>query len=156
MHPGFQFRFVNKAILCSIITGIFDYVRLAAQRSFDDNLIVIASRLPGIRSILQTYTSIPFNRRIEAPESNMALNVEETIKNLDVQDRFIRYGMLVRSDNAGTEVDQENVINTSGNARQLHHPESDKQWGSTICSRDDCGPYGCFWEVVSTVRPSLT
>ena len=74
LHPGFQFRFVNKATLSgSFDHWHLDYVRLAAQRSFDDERIVDMAYVYPESSILQTYTSIPFNRFYEAPESNMAM-----------------------------------------------------------------------------------
>ncbi len=159
LHPGFQFRFVNKATLSgSFDHWHLDYVRLAAQRSFDDERIVDMAYVYPESSILQTYTSIPFNRFYEAPESNMALNVEETIKNLDVQDRFIRYGMLVRSDNAGTEVDQENGINTSGNASSSFTTQNPINSGGAPFVLDTAGLVdAAFWEVVfhSQTQPDL-
>lgn len=159
LHTGFQFRFVNKATLSgSFDHWHLDYVRMAAQRSFDDERIVDMAYVYPESSILQTYTSIPFNRFYEAPESNMALNVEETIKNLDSQDRFIRYGMLVRSDHAGIEVDQENGINTSGNATSSFTTQNPINSGVAPFVFDTAGLVdAAFWEVVfhSQTQPDL-
>ena len=159
LHTGFQFRFVNKATL----SGSFDhwhvdYVRLAAQRSFDDVRIVDMGYVYPESSILQTYTSIPFNRFNDAPSSNMAQNVQETIKNLDNEDRFIRYGMLVRSDDAGTVFDEENGINTSGNANSSFTTQNPINSGSTPFVFDNSGSVdAAFWEVAfhSQTQPDL-
>lgn len=159
LHTGFQFRFVNKATLSgSFDHWHLDYVRLAAQRSYNDTRIVDMGYVYPESSILQTYTSIPFNRFNDAPASNMALNVQETIKNLDNEDRFIRYGMLVRSAAAGTVFDQQNGINTSGNAASSFSTQNPINSGGAPFVFDNTGLVdAAFWEVAfhSQTQPDL-
>jgi len=71
-----------------------DYVRLGRNRSFDDTVLVdVAFVMPG-STLLQTYTSVPFAKFSAAPASYMAQNVELTMKNLDIDDKFITWGYL--------------------------------------------------------------
>lgn len=117
IKEDFQFRFLNYASLSgSFDHWHLDYVRLAAQRTFDDTrLIDVAYQYPP-SSLLETYTSVPFNKFSAAPQAYMAQSISASIRNLDNVDRFITYGMIAKEENAGPPYAFFNGQNTSGNA----------------------------------------
>ena len=120
LKAGFQFRFVNKATLSgSFDHWHLDYVRLAAQRTFDDTRLVDVAYVMPEASILQTYTSVPFARFEDAPASAMGLQVQERIGNLDNNDRFITYGMSAVNEDGGPLSNFTNGVNSSGNAASI-------------------------------------
>lgn len=117
IKPDFQFRFLNYASLSgSFDHWHLDYVRLGAQRTFDDTRLIDVAYVYPESSLLETYTSVPFNKFSAAPEGYMAQSVTATIRNLDNVDRFITYGMLAKEENAGSPYVFFNGQNTSGNA----------------------------------------
>lgn len=117
LKNGFRMRFLNYATLSgSFDHWHLDYVRLGAQRTYDDTTLVDVAYTYPESSLLNTYTSVPFNKFEQAPASVMAAEVELTQRNLDENDRFITYGMEVaRTDGSGLE-GFTNGTNTSGNA----------------------------------------
>ncbi len=125
LKEGFQFRFANYATLSgSFDHWHLDYVRLGAQRAFDDRRLVDVAYVYPESTILQTYTSVPFARFEDAPASAMALQAEEKIRNLD-NDQFIYYGMSAVSEDGGALSNFENGLNSSGNALSIftsQHP----------------------------------
>lgn len=117
LKEGFQFRFVN----CATLSGSFDhwhldYVRLGAQRAFNDTRLVDVAYMYPEASILQTYTSVPFARFQEASSTLMAPQVEEKLRNLDISDRFIRYGMTAVNEDGGPLASFENGLSPNSNA----------------------------------------
>lgn len=117
LKNGFRMRFLNYATL----SGAFDhwhidYVRLAAQRSFDDTRLVDVAYVMPESTLLENYTAMPFNTYSLSPGSFMLANANVDLKNLDVEDRFIRFGMQAREENGSGFENFENGLNTSGNA----------------------------------------
>jgi hypothetical protein len=120
LKEGFQFRFANYATLSgSFDHWHLDYLRLAAQRTFNDVRLVDVAYIYPEASILQTYTSVPFRRFNEASASSMALNVQEKLRNLDINDRFITYGMSAVNEDGGPLDNFTNGVNSSGNAASI-------------------------------------
>ncbi|MEO8590466.1 MAG: T9SS type A sorting domain-containing protein [Flavobacteriales bacterium] len=120
LHDDFQFRFLNYATLSgSFDHWHLDYVRLGAQRTFDDTRLVDVAYMYPESSLLETYTSVPFNKFAQAPASYMAQSVAVLQRNLDIDDRFITYGMDVGLDGGGGEESFLNGTNTSGNAETI-------------------------------------
>ncbi len=116
LKNGFQFRFKNYATLCgSLDHWHLDYVRLAENRTYDDTIIVDVAYLYEESTLLHNYTAMPWGHFEAAPESYMEISKFLDQKNLDVNDRFITYGMLTEYE--GIETDNfVNGINSSGNA----------------------------------------
>lgn len=93
LHDGFRMRFVNKGTLSGALDHWhLDYLRLGAQRTFDDTVLVDVAFVYPESTLLQTYTSIPFKVFEQNAAGFMAGQVEETMKNLDVVDKFITWG----------------------------------------------------------------
>lgn len=126
LKQGFQFRFVNYATL----SGSFDhwhvdYVRLGRQRSFDDTRIVDVAWVMPEASILQTYTSVPFDQFETGPASLMAVQVTERLRNLDFNDRLIEYGMYAQNEDGGALSMFTNGVSPNSNASTIlstNHP----------------------------------
>ncbi len=117
LKPDFQFRFLNYATLSgSFDHWHLDYVRMAAQRTFDDTRLVDVAYMMPEASLLETYTSVPFNKFEQAPASYMAQSVSLPQRNLDEEDAFIRYGFLAKEENDATLFNRVSGLNTSGNA----------------------------------------
>jgi hypothetical protein len=126
LKEGFQFRFVN----CATLSGSFDhwhldYVRLAGQRAYNDTRLVDVAYMYPEATLLQTYTSVPFARFEDAPASAMALQVVEKMRNLDIDETFINYGMTARSEDGGPTASFVNGLSPNGNASMIlntQHP----------------------------------
>jgi hypothetical protein len=118
LDDGFQFRFLNYASLSgSFDHWHLDYVRLGTQRTFDDTRIIDVAYVYPESSLLQTYTSVPFSKFAQAPESYMAPSVSAQIRNLDILDKFIEYGMSMQEEAVGSPLEVfDNGLNSSGNA----------------------------------------
>ncbi|WKZ66368.1 MAG: T9SS type A sorting domain-containing protein [Flavobacteriales bacterium] len=126
LKSDFQFRFLNYATLSgSFDHWHLDYVRLGAQRTFDDTRLIDVAYMYPETSLLETYTSVTFSKFAQAPQSYMAQSIQAQQRNLDSQDRFITYGMLAREENAGPLSAFTNGLNPSNNAGQIfssNHP----------------------------------
>jgi len=115
LKADFRFRFLNYATLSgSFDHWHLDYVRLFAQRTFDDTRLIDVAYVMPESTLLETFTSVPFRMYAAAPAAYMATTAAEDIKNLDV-DAFIRFGMSAREENAGPPFEFDNGLNTSGN-----------------------------------------
>lgn len=120
LKPDFQFRFVNYATLSgSFDHWHLDYVRLGRQRSYNDVRIVDVAWVMPEASVLQTYTSIPFDQFQVAPGSAMALQVNERIRNLDINDRLIEYGMTAVNEDGGPLASFVNGVSPNNNAASI-------------------------------------
>lgn len=120
LKPDFQFRFVNYATLSgSFDHWHLDYVRLGRQRSYNDVRIVDVAWVMPEASILQTYTSIPYDQFQVAPGSAMALQVNERIRNLDINDRLIEYGMTAVNQDGGPFASFVNGVSPNNNAASI-------------------------------------
>ncbi len=120
LKNGFRMRFRNYATL----SGAFDhwhvdYVRLAGQRTFDDVILVDVAYVYPPTTLLNTYTSVPFHRFEAAASANMAPSVSLPLRNLDINDRFITYGMSASLTDGTGLVNFTNGTNTSGNASSM-------------------------------------
>lgn len=117
LKDGFRMRFSNKATLSGALDHWHvDYVRLATERAYDDTVLTDVTMLYPESSILQTYTSMPYNKFAVAPGSHMAGSVTELIKNLDDGDAFITYGVQAGRVGGPLDLDAASGANTSGNA----------------------------------------
>ncbi|MBL7982499.1 MAG: T9SS type A sorting domain-containing protein [Flavobacteriales bacterium] len=117
LKNGFRMRFLNYATL----SGAFDhwhidYVRLATQRSFNDTRLVDVAYVMPESTLLENYTAMPYTTYSISPDAFMLTNANVDLKNLDVDDRFIRFGMQAREENGSGLENFENGLNTSGNA----------------------------------------
>jgi len=120
LQDGFRMRFSNYATLSgSFDHWHLDYVRLAAQRRFDDTTLVDVAYIQPASSLLETFTAVPFNKFEQSPASYMAQSVTLQQRNLDDQDRFITYGMRVELEDGGGTQNFSNGTNTSGNAASV-------------------------------------
>ncbi|MBK6341101.1 MAG: T9SS type A sorting domain-containing protein [Flavobacteriales bacterium] len=119
-YEGFKFRFLNYGTLSgSYDHWHLDYVRLDQQRSFDDTRLIDVAYMYPETSLLQTYTSVTFEKFAEAPSTYMAQSITALQRNLDTDDRFITYGMLAREENGNGPVAFSNGLNSSGNASSI-------------------------------------
>jgi len=119
-EEDFKFRFLNYATLSgSFDHWHLDYVRLDEQRAFDDTVLVDVAYLYPETSLLQTYTSVTFEKFSEAPTAYMAPSIEALQRNLDDEDRFVTYGMLAREESGGPQSAFTNGLNSSGNASSI-------------------------------------
>lgn len=120
LQDGFRMRFSNYATLSgSFDHWHLDYVRLGAQRRFDDTTLVDVAYIQPASTLLETYTSVPFAKFEQSPASYMAQTLPLNQRNLDDQDRFITYGMAVELEDGGGAQDFSNGTNTSGNAASV-------------------------------------
>lgn len=93
LKSGFRMRFSNKATLGGAIDQWhIDYVRLGRNRTYTDTVLQDVAFVYPEASLLQSYTSVPYAKFINAPESYMAQSVTLTQKNLDTEDKFITWG----------------------------------------------------------------
>ncbi|MDX9751292.1 MAG: hypothetical protein RBT71_09460, partial [Flavobacteriales bacterium] len=122
LHNGFRMRFKNYATL----SGAFDhwhldYVRLAADRTYDDREIVDVAWMMPEPTLLHTYTSVPFKKFALAPHSYMAHFVSAPQRNLADEDRFISWRMEVGLVDGPVTLDIPfgEFTNTSGNANSI-------------------------------------
>lgn len=116
LQNGFRFRFRNRATLNGALDHWhIDYVRLAEQRTFDDTVIVDVAYVYPETTLLETYTTMPFDQYALDPGANMAASKTLLLKNLDVNDRFITFGMQAGLE-GGTLTSFNSGTNTSGNA----------------------------------------
>jgi hypothetical protein len=117
LKDGFRMRFRNKATLSgSFDHWHLDYVRLARQRTATDTGLNDVAYLMPESSLLQTYTSVPFKKFQDQPQSYMAPGVTAAIRNHAPADRFITYKMLARESEEASAVSFGNGQNTFGNA----------------------------------------
>lgn len=120
LKNGFRFRFMNYATLSGDLDHWhIDYVRLARQRAFDDTVLVDVAYIDPPSSILETYTSVPFAKFMQAPATYMAQNVQLRQRNLDVNDRFVTFGMSSEPVSGGASTTFSNGTNTSDNASSI-------------------------------------
>lgn len=128
LKPDFRMRFLNYASLSgSFDHWHLDYVRLGAQRTYDDTALVDVAYMMPEASILQTYTSVPFNKFAQAPDSYMASSVTLPQRNLN-EERFITYGWQVGLIGGGGEDSFSSGNNTSDNEFSIFpsvHPVGD-------------------------------
>lgn len=151
LQNGFRMRFLNYATL----SGAFDhwhldYVRLATQRNKGDTVITDVAYVMPETSLLQNWTSIPFHRYAQAPQSFMVTALNAPQRNLDDDDRFISWRM--RGAIAGQPMPAPGPItgtNTTANASQLfdashliNHPDNNNFFYDPTLSTDDA-----FWRV---------
>lgn len=120
LQNGFRMRFRNYATL----SGAFDhwhldYVRLGAQRRFDDTTLVDVAYMEPAITLLETFTSVPFNKFSQSPASYMAQSLSLKQRNLDDEDRFITYGMQVALEDGSGAQNFSNGTNTSSNAASV-------------------------------------
>jgi hypothetical protein len=121
LQEGFRMRFLNYATLSgSFDHWHLDYVRLGAQRTFNDVELVDVAYVHPESTLLQTYTSMPFNKFEESPASYMVQSLSIPIRNLDDNDRFITWRMQAGIDGEAVSFDPAAYgNNTSGNASSV-------------------------------------
>jgi hypothetical protein len=121
LRDGFRMRFLNYATLSgSFDHWHLDYVRLGTDRTVGDTIIVDMAYIEPESSLLQTYTSVPFHAFEQSPGSYMAINRSLSIRNLDVNDRFITWRMQAGPTDGPLAYDLDSYGNsTSGNASSV-------------------------------------
>lgn len=118
LQNGFRMRFKNYATL----SGAFDhwhldYVRLAANRTQSDTTLTDVAWMVPASTLLETYTSVPFNKFSQSPGSYMAQSVTTLQRNLDDDDRFVTWRMQAGLDEGPVLFDPPSYgNNTSNNA----------------------------------------
>ncbi len=127
LQDGFRMRFLNYATLSgSYDHWHLDYVRLGAQRSFDDTTIVDVAYVYSTASLLETYTSVPFNRYQQSPASFMAPSVSVLQRNLDDEDRLITWRMRANIDGEApgtiTDILGTSIANNAWTVFPSEHP----------------------------------
>ena len=122
LQDGFRMRFKNYATL----SGAFDhwhidYVRLAANRTYNDTEITDVAWMMPAHTLLHTYTAMPFKKFEEAPLSHMTHFVTAPQRNLADEDRFISWRMEVALQDGPVTLDIPfgDYLNTSGNANTI-------------------------------------
>lgn len=95
LQNGFRFRFKNYATLAgSFDHWHIDYVRLGKDRDTvaDDSVIRDIAFTQGVTSMLETYTSVPYDHYLQDPEAFDAEQTSFTIVNLGL-DTVILIGL---------------------------------------------------------------
>jgi hypothetical protein len=128
LQNGFKMRFFNYATLSgSFDHWHLDYVRLAKERTHDDTTIVDVAYVYPHSTLLETYTSVPYNKFELQPATLMANSVTLQQRNLDDDDRFITYGYLAGDAEGPLTMVYDDGTNTSNNASSVfdsNHPVS--------------------------------
>ncbi|MBK8612015.1 MAG: T9SS type A sorting domain-containing protein [Flavobacteriales bacterium] len=128
LKPDFQMRWRNFGTRSGALDQWhIDYVRLGRNRSFDDTVLVDVAFVMPESSLLQTYTSVPFAKFSALPASYMAQSVELTMKNLDIDDKFITWGYDSGIDGTGPPFETcvnygNNISNNAETTFQSTHP----------------------------------
>lgn len=99
LKADFKFRFSNDATLGGMVDQWhIDYVRLDRNRNAADTILQDVAFVYQEAGLLQTFTSVPYAKFIQAPGSYMAQQVDLEQRNNDTQDKFITWGYGVTSD----------------------------------------------------------
>lgn len=99
LKVGFKMRFSNDATLGGPVDQWhIDYVRLDRNRTAADTILQDVAFVYQEAGLLQTFTSVPYAKFIQAPGSYMAQQVDLEQRNNDTQDKFITWGYGVTSD----------------------------------------------------------
>jgi hypothetical protein len=99
LKPNFQMRFRNDATLGGAVDQWhIDYVRLDRNRTATDTVLKDVAFVYPEAGLLQTFTSVPFAKFVQAPASYMAQQVDLEQRNNDTQDKFITWGYGVAND----------------------------------------------------------
>lgn len=115
LKPTFKMRFRNDATLGGAVDQWhIDYVRLDRNRSVSDTVLKDVAYLYQQAGLLQTFTSVPFAKFVQAPASYMAQQVSLQQRNNDIQDKFITWGYGVSS-NCGWAATRANYGNNISN-----------------------------------------
>lgn len=149
LKNGFRMRFLNYATL----SGAFDhwhidYVRLGAQRTFDDTRLIDVAYVIPESTLLRTYTSMPYNAFSASPSAFMTDTAKLSIRNLDVDDRFIVFGFQAREENGAGSFLRTSGNNTSNNALLKFTARHPVQAGSPPFAYDPAlSTDAAFWRV---------
>ena len=99
LKSNFKMRFSNYATLGGAVDQWhIDYVRLDRNRNVADTVLKDVAYVYQEAGLLQTFTSVPYAKFIQAPASYMAQQVDLVQRNNDTQDKFITWGYGVSSD----------------------------------------------------------
>lgn len=99
LKNGFRMRFRNDASLGGMVDQWhIDYVRLDRNRSATDTVLQDVAFVYQEAGLLQSFTSVPYAKFVQAPGSYMAPQVSLMQRNNDTQDKFITWGYGVDSD----------------------------------------------------------
>ena len=117
LKNGFRMRFLNYGSLSgSFDHWHLDYVRLGAQRTYNDVALVdVAYKYPAT-TLLNTYTSVPFTKYAQAPSALMVPSIGVEQCNRDMNDAFITFGMSASLTDGTGAVNFLNGTNTMSNA----------------------------------------
>ncbi|MBK9599250.1 MAG: T9SS type A sorting domain-containing protein [Flavobacteriales bacterium] len=119
-------RFSNYATLGGAVDQWhIDYVRLDRNRTAADTVLKDVAYVYEEAGLLQTFTSVPYAKFIQAPASYMAQQVDLEQRNNDTQDKFITWGYGVTSDcgwSASRDSYGNNISNNAGSHFNSVHP----------------------------------
>lgn len=126
LKDGFRMRFRNDATLGGMVDQWHvDYVRLDRNRTAADTVLQDVAFLYQEAGLLQTFTSVPYAKFINAPATYMAQQVNLEQRNNDTQDKFITWGYEVDSDcgwNAARSGYGNNISNNAYSTFNSVHP----------------------------------
>ncbi|MBK9536420.1 MAG: T9SS type A sorting domain-containing protein [Flavobacteriales bacterium] len=147
LKNGFRMRFLNYGSLSgSFDHWHLDYMRLGAQRTYNDvTLVDVAYEYPE-NTLLNTYTSVPFTKYAQAPSALMVPSIGVEQCNLDATDAFITFGMSASLTDGSGATNIFNGTNTMNNASSCfvsQHGVNDSMFTyDTSLSTD-----AAFWKV---------
>ncbi len=126
LKSNFKMRFSNYATLGGAVDQWhIDYVRLDRNRTAADTVLKDVAYVYEEAGLLQTFTSVPYAKFIQAPASYMAQQVDLEQRNNDTQDKFITWGYGVTSDcgwSASRDSYGNNISNNAGSHFNSVHP----------------------------------
>lgn len=126
LKDGFRMRFRNDATLGGMIDQWHvDYVRLDRNRTAADTVLQDVAFVYQEAGLLQTFTSVPYAKFINAPATYMAQQVNLEQRNNDTQDKFITWGYEVDTDcgwSASRDSYGNNISNNANSNFNSVHP----------------------------------
>jgi len=114
LHNDFQFRFVNKATI-NINDDVWnvDYVRLAANRSFNDTAVNDVSTKDQPDNMLNDYTSMPYRQFKANMSGELAAQHSFSVRNFSSFQRNVLVGYTAREQSTGASQFNSPVTNES-------------------------------------------
>lgn len=99
LKQDFRMRFRNDATLGGMVDQWhIDYVRLDRNRAYGDTVLQDVAFVYQAAGLLNSYTSVPFAKFVQAPGSYMLPELSLEQRNNDIIDKFITWGYGVTSD----------------------------------------------------------
>ncbi len=125
LKDGFQFRFVNKATInTNDDHWHLDYLRLAANRAFDDTAVRDLAFTKDPSFLLKDYTSMPYRQFLANPAAERAATHTDSIRNHYATNSTVSYGYSATETTTGTPLGSAggSVNIPAFSARQISFP----------------------------------